>query len=359
MVFAAVQLLGEVAAAKEPVAAATAAPGAAAAAAGTAVAVESKRNTNEVAAELRQYRDMTDIMGRQLASAVRETEAASLAILGHLTEVDSTVGVFLAAHHRSEHGTADITRVGEREVQKMQKAVREMGEWVRRRAAEVQTDHETYGRVVGETEDFAKAIGEIAARTRLLALNAAIEAARAGEAGQGFAVVAAEVRALADNAAGATTHVRESLSRLRKATQQSDRQENTADRESALLSAAAHGADAAEEGFRSLASQALAVMAAAQASGEAVARAVTEAMGSIQFQDIVRQKISHVEHAQERLAAHARGLAEALDSNGPVNRVQDAVADTMLETYVMHSERTAHAGETHAAASPDKPIELF
>jgi methyl-accepting chemotaxis protein len=85
------------------------------------------------------------------------------------------------------------------------------------------TDHEVEALSQAATKigEVIKLISDIADRTNLLALNATIEAARAGEAGRGFAIVASEVKGLAQQTARATEDIAKQVDAIQTATARS------------------------------------------------------------------------------------------------------------------------------------------
>ncbi|MBQ7618199.1 MAG: cache domain-containing protein, partial [Desulfovibrio sp.] len=92
---------------------------------------------------------------------------------------------------------------------------------VQKVSMELKTDMNTLHGHTQNISQIMNVISDIADQTNLLALNAAIEAARAGEAGRGFAVVADEVRKLAEKTMASTNDVSHAITAIQGSAQQS------------------------------------------------------------------------------------------------------------------------------------------
>jgi methyl-accepting chemotaxis protein len=173
-----------------------------------------KAAADKIAASSEQIRHSTV----ELSSNIADEAERSAQISASSTEMSqSTMDIArnVASMAASTSDTLKITQEGVDVVLKTVNEVREIEKAVTDLSL-VLTSLGDKSREIGE---IINVINDIADQTNLLALNAAIEAARAGEQGRGFAVVADEVRKLAEKTSKATTEIGQKISAIQRETE--------------------------------------------------------------------------------------------------------------------------------------------
>lgn len=166
-------------------------------------------NANDIASSSSQLTQITAENSRGVTEQSEQTDQVATA----MNEMVATVGEVARNAEDASNAASDASEkagAGEQSVEQTVAKVTELNAQViqvQERLHALQSDTRNIGTVL----DVIKSVAE---QTNLLALNAAIEAARAGEQGRGFAVVADEVRSLAQRTQQSASEIEELIDRL-------------------------------------------------------------------------------------------------------------------------------------------------
>ncbi|WP_031479199.1 methyl-accepting chemotaxis protein [Maridesulfovibrio frigidus] len=200
----------------------------------------------QAAGELEEVVSIVTSASEQLAAQIDESSRSTEVQYSQISETatameEMNATVLEVAENASNSAeTANLTKDKAQAGSKVVAHVLTSMEDLQGLALQLKEDVATLGKDAQGIGQVMEVISDIADQTNLLALNAAIEAARAGEAGRGFAVVADEVRKLAEKTMTATQEVGNAISDIQKGTRTNiDHVENAVEKidETAKLSA--------------------------------------------------------------------------------------------------------------------------
>lgn len=243
-------------------------------------------------------------------SAQRLSEAAAA-----MNEMNATVQEVARNASSASSASGDTRKKAEAGARVVEKAVRSI-EDVHHISLELKGDMSRLNEHARSIDRIMGVISDIADQTNLLALNAAIEAARAGEAGRGFAVVADEVRKLAEKTMASTHDVGNAIKAIQESTAKST---DSMDNAVAQIEEATHLANESGRALEEIVATADAtadqVNAIAAASEEQSAASEEINRSILQCSDMsgqIAEAMAEAARAVSDLAVQAQGLTELI-----------------------------------------------
>jgi methyl-accepting chemotaxis protein len=321
--------------------------------------------------ELKDSKPYIDVMHDQIRDSLSESER-------EVVEVIEQIGLLNAKSNKQREHIAESIKSGEELTESTHQRVENNKQIIA--AIDMQLEAQTgefrnnFERIQGLSREICaltpliKVITSIAQQTNLLALNAEIEAARAGSAGRGFSVVAYEVRKLAVLSTQAASDVSKKINATcRKVDEEmaSARESLEEHEASSAMNQLVTDLGEMQSEFASNSQLLLDVIKEVDANYKESVSRLTQALGHIQFQDVMRQRMEHVQEALVEMRDHLQHMSEkAFDFvwEGEFDRHFKQMLEAHKSRYRMASQTATHlhiAGGKNDQDHSRPAVELF
>jgi len=321
--------------------------------------------------ELKNSKAYIDVMHEQIGGSLAESGSEVLALIQQLNLLNDQSSRQMGRINQSVQSGTALAGTTQGRVERNQKLIKKLEAQLGEQACELHGNYEQIRMLASEVSSlmpFIQVISSIAKQTNLLALNAEIEAAGAGAAGRGFAVVANQVRELSKRSTSEAATIGDKLKaaaakveanmaaakiRLEEQSARSDLRQLIGDMTEL------------QQDFNHSSQFALEVITDVEAGHQEGTNRLMEAMGHVQFQDVMRQRLEHVQGALVDMREHLQGLSGKIDDpewDGHLDVSFKEILAAQVGSHKMASQDTAHhavVGSMSDSNHGHPSIELF